>query len=64
MRFKTDAINYVFSVLNSFQKKIKLTYEVEDSDEITLLEVLILRRGNDVETTVYRKPTHNEMYLH
>ena len=25
---------------------------------------LLVRKGNDIETTVYGKPTHNDIYLH
>ena len=61
---KTDASDYVLFVLKSFHSKTKFTYEIEDSAEIALLDALLVRKGNDIETTVYRKPTHNGMYLH
>ena len=31
---------------------------------ISFLDVLIMRRNNTTETTVYRKQTHNDIYLH
>ena len=61
---KTDVIDYVLSVLNCFHRKIKFTYEIEDSGEITFLDVLLVWKGNDIERTVYRKPTQSDMYLH
>ena len=52
---KPSSTDYVLSVLNSFHKNIKF---------ISFLDVLILRNGRFVETTVYRKLTHNDVYLH
>ena len=59
-----SSINYVLSVLNSFHKNIKFTFEEEKDHKISFLDVLILRNGNSIETTVYRKLTHNDVYSH
>ena len=32
--------------------------------KISFLDTLILRNGNSFETTVHRKSTHNDIYLH
>ena len=61
---KSSCINYVLSVLNSFHKNVKFTFEKEKDNKISFLDVLILRNGNSIETTVYRKFTHNDVYLH
>ena len=39
---------YLFKL---FSLKVKFTYEIEDSGEITLLDTLLVRQGNDIETT-------------
>ena len=57
-------IDYVLSVLNSFHKIIKFTSEEEKDNKILFLDVLILRNGSSIETTVYRKFTYNDVYLH
>ena len=58
---KTDAIDHVLSILNSFQENIWFTYEQEINGKISFLDILILRNGNSFETTVHRKPTHNDI---
>ena len=30
---------------------------------LLFLDVLVIRKNNDIETTVYRKPTNNNIYL-
>ena len=54
----------MLSVLNSFHKNIKFTFEEEKDNKISFLDVLILRNGSSIEITVYRKFTHNDVYLH
>ena len=61
---KTDTIDHVLSILNSFHWNISFTYEQEINGKISFLDILILRNGNSFETAVYRKSTHNDIYLH
>ena len=61
---KPSSIDYVLSVLSSFHKSIKFTFEEDKDNKILFLDVLILRNGSSIETTVYRKFTHNDVYLH
>ena len=61
---KSSSINYVLPVLNFFHKNIKFTFEEEKDNKISFLDVLILRNCNSIETRVYRKFTHNDVYLH
>ena len=61
---KPDAIDHVLSILNSFQENISFTYEQEINGKISFLDILILKNGNSFETTVHRKSTHNNIYLH
>ena len=44
--------------------KISNLFEEEKDNRISFLDVLILRNGSSIETTVCRKLTHNDVYLH
>ena len=59
---KPNSLNYVLSLLNSFHKNIKFTFKEEKDNKISFLDVLILRNGNSIETTVYRIFIHNYLY--
>ena len=61
---KPCSINCVPSVLNTFHNNIKFTFEEEKDNKVSLSEVLILRNGSSIETTVYYKLTHNDVYLY
>ena len=61
---KVGSVNYILSVLNSFDKNIKFTYELEHEGKLPFLDVLLCRMGNKIYTTVYRKATNNDVYLH
>jgi len=50
--------------LNSIDSRIQWTYEIEMEGKINFLDVLVTRTDNGVETTVYRKPTHSDRYIH
>ena len=41
---------------------IQFIYEAE-SNMLPILNVLVIRKNNNVETTAYRKPTTNNIYL-
>ena len=60
---KTDAIDHVLSILNSFHGDISFTYKQETNGKISFLDILILRSGNSFKTTINRKPTHNDIYF-
>ena len=61
---KETSISHVLTVLNSFHQNIEFTYEMEENGKITFLDVLIIRNNNTLKTTVYRKKTHNGVYLY
>lgn len=52
--------------LNSIQSSIQFTMEKESGGSLSFLDVLVTRdqRQGKFRTTVYRKPTHTERYLH
>ena len=61
---KEDSIPHVISKLNNFHNNIKFTYEEEHNGQISFLDVLIIKKCNVIETTVYRKTTNNDVYFH
>ena len=60
---KVGSINYVLSLLNSFNVNIKFTCELEHEGKLSFLDVLLCRKGKKIHTTVYRKATNNDVYL-
>ena len=61
---KTDSTDYVLKMLNGFHRNIQFTYEVEIDSKISFLDVLVIRDpNNNINTTVYRKSTNNNIYL-
>ena len=61
---KEKEINTVLKAINKNHKNIKFTYELENNDEISFLDVKIRKVGRKIETSVYRKPTNTDVYLH
>ena len=54
----------VLQKLNSYDPKIQFTFEIEKNSTIPFLDVLIRRtEDNQLETTVYRKKTNNNIYM-
>ena len=53
--------------LNSFHdhlNSIQFTKEEEVDGKIPFLDVLVVRKTGGISTTVYRKPTHTNRYIH
>ena len=64
MIIKIDSIDYVLKMLNGFHRNIQFTYGVETDSKISFLDVLVIRdSSNNINTTVYRKSTNNDIYL-
>ena len=61
---KNGSIEYVLLVLESFHPNIKFTYEKEVNNTLPFLDVLFIRNSDHIHTTVYRKETNNDLYLH
>ena len=55
---------FVLSCLNSFHNSIQFTYEIEKENEISFLDILIIRSGQKIETRVYKKSTNTDIYIH
>ena len=50
--------------LNSFDSNLQFTLELEDNHKLPFLDVLIFNKSLSLEYSIYRKPTHNDRYLH
>ena len=59
---KTDSVNEILLKLNSFHMKIQIAYKVETNNMLPFLDVLVIRNNNNIETTVYRKPTNDDSF--
>ena len=60
---KIGTINYITRILNNFDPNIKSTYEVEKDWNLPFLDVLLMRKGNNIITTIYREAITNDIYL-
>ena len=60
---KIGSVEYLLSVLNNFQPKIKFTYEMGVESKLAFLDILLHRDGHDIIVTVYRKVTNSDVYL-
>ena len=58
---KSGTINYVITKLNSFDSNIQFTFEEEDKGALPFLDVLIQRNGDSIVTTIFPKPTNNDI---
>ena len=62
---KKNHISDVVAKINSFHPNIKFTHEVEEQQKIPFLDVLLKKRDDGrIDTSVYRKPTNNNIYIH
>ena len=62
---KNGEMNNILQKLNSFHPFIKFTCEVETDNCIAFLDVNIERQAdNSIETSVYRKSTNSNLYMH
>ena len=60
---KEEFTEHVLSKLNGYHDNIEFTYEIENDGKLPFLDVLVIRKDYEVETTVYRKSTNNDIYL-
>ena len=61
---KEESTDRVLSKLNGYHDNIEFTYEIENEGKLPVLDILVIRRDYEVETTVYHKSTNNDIYLH
>ena len=48
---------------NNFDEKIQVTFEVENSNSLLILDVLLIKKANAVDAKVYRKPMNNGVHF-
>ena len=60
---KYGLIEYVLSILNSFHDNIKFTCEKENNNKWLFLDVFFIRDYEKINTTIFRKDTHNNLYI-
>ena len=60
---KTDSVNKILLKLSSFHINMQLKNEAESNNMLLFLDVLVIRKDNNIETTVFRKPINNDIYL-
>ena len=56
---KIGTINYITTILNDFDPNITFTIEVEKNCKLPFLDVFLIKKRNNIVTTVYRKATTN-----
>ena len=61
---KSEEIENVLTVLNSFHQEIEFTHVVENNSCLAFLDVNVERFGGDFRTAVYRKETDTSIYIH
>ena len=59
-----ESTENVLSKLNGYHNNIEFTYKIENDGKLLLLDVLVLLKDYEVETTVYCKSTNSGIYLH
>ena len=51
--------------LNSIKPSIQFTYEIEQNNQLPFLDILLNRQDDgSILTSVFRKSTHMDLYLH
>ena len=50
--------------LNTIRPSIQFTMELEEDKKLSFLYVLVIRGADKLTTTVYRKATHTDWYIH
>ena len=50
--------------INEYHSNIKFTMEMEENGRLAFLDILCMKKGSKIETTVYRKPTTTFQLVH
>ena len=61
---KNESIDYVLATLNSFRPNLSFTNEKVNNSQLPFLDVLFIRKATHLDTTLYRKDSHNDLYFH
>ncbi|XP_046544265.1 uncharacterized protein LOC124254499 isoform X2 [Haliotis rubra] len=60
----SDDPNVLLQHLNSQHTRMQFTMELEEDNQLPFLDVLVQRDDKKLNTSVYRKPSHTDQYLH
>ena len=60
---KNGSVERVLSTLNNSHISIKFTYETENGNKLSFLDVQLIRTGDNIESCVFRKPSNNYFYI-
>jgi hypothetical protein len=60
---KKNAVESFHQTVNSIDTDISFSVEHESNGQLSFLDTLTIRRNNVIHVTVYRKPTHTDIYL-
>jgi hypothetical protein len=64
-QYSLDELHNFLNYLNSLDNHIQWTFEIEKERSISFLDVWVTRNlDGSFTTSVYRKPTHSDRYLH
>ena len=62
---RKEDVDKVLHKLNGYHQNISFTYETESNASISFLDIKVHRQEDGTfETSVYRKPTNTDLYLH
>jgi hypothetical protein len=59
-----DELHEFHNFLNNIHPRIQWTMEIENDHKISFLDVLIFKNQQTIETSVYRKPSSSNRYIH
>lgn len=65
MTYRSDGIETLLNTFNAYNNNIQFTYETELNNEISFLDVKIIKTPgtNNIRTDWYQKPTHSWRYI-
>ena len=61
---KIGSVEYILSKLNSYHPNIQFTHEIEQDHQLAFLDVLVKHDSESIQTSVYRKITNTDVYIH
>ena len=61
---KIGSVEYIISKLNSYHPNIQFTHEIEQDHQLAFLDVLVKHDNESIQTSVYRKITNTDVYIH
>ena len=58
-----NKVQHMVDIFNGYNENLKFTYEIESNNQISFLDVLLIRDGSRFVTNWYRKPTFSVRLL-